>query len=172
MNPSYQAGAASGATVDKQGERWTLILVREFRHKPEKVWQAITDPVHLREWAPFDVDHSLAVQGATVTLTTIGAQSSQTVIAKAEPPHRLEYSWGENHMRWQLEECEGGTRLTLWHNIPENFVSMGAAGWHICLDVLEHLVDGNPLGRIVGPDAMKHGWPRLKAEYDAQFEAL
>ncbi|MBN9420804.1 polyketide cyclase [bacterium SCN 62-11] len=171
MNQQYQAGAAGEARVEKQGERWTLILVRQFRHKPEKVWQAITDPVHLREWAPFDADASLAHQGATVTLTTIGAQATQTTIVKADRPHLLEYSWGENHMRWQLEEHDNGTRMTLWHNIPQSFVSMGAAGWHICFDVLEHLVDGNPLGRIVGPDAMQHGWPRLKAEYEARFEA-
>jgi hypothetical protein len=46
---------------------------------------------------------------------------------------------------------------------------MGAAGWHICLDVMERLVAGQPLGRIVGPDAMKFDWPRLNAEYAQQF---
>jgi uncharacterized protein YndB with AHSA1/START domain len=48
----YAPGPASGAQVRKDGEKWTLILVRELRHSPEKVWQALTDPVHLREWAP------------------------------------------------------------------------------------------------------------------------
>ncbi len=47
---------------------------------------------------------------------------------------------------------------------------MGAAGWHICLDVLDHLLGGTPIGRIVGPDAMKFGgWQRLNAEYAKQF---
>ena len=49
----------------------------------------------------------------------------------------------------------GGTRLTLWTNIGRRFISMGAAGWHICFDVLDHLLSGTPIGRIVGPDAMK-----------------
>ena len=52
----YAPGPASGAQVRKDGEKWTLILVRELRHSPEKVWQALTDPAHLREWAPFDAD--------------------------------------------------------------------------------------------------------------------
>jgi len=47
---------ASGAQVRKDGEKWTLILVRELRYSPEKVWQALTDPAQLREWAPFVVD--------------------------------------------------------------------------------------------------------------------
>ena len=43
----YTPGPASGAQVRKDGEKWTLILVRELRHPPAKVWQALTDPAHL-----------------------------------------------------------------------------------------------------------------------------
>ncbi len=68
----YEPGPASGAQVRKDGEKWTLILVRELRHPPEKVWQALTDPAHLREWAPFVVDGSLGTVG-TVNLTWVGA---------------------------------------------------------------------------------------------------
>jgi hypothetical protein len=46
---------------------------------------------------------------------------------------------------------------------------MGAAGWHICLDVLDHLLGGTPTGRIVGAEAMKFGWKRLNKEYARQF---
>ena len=72
-------------------------------------------------------------------------------------------------MRWQLEPLGDGTRLTLWHNINRGFIAMGAAGWHICLDVLDRLVADEPIGRIVGGEAMKFGWPRLNDEYTKQF---
>jgi uncharacterized protein YndB with AHSA1/START domain len=55
----YEPGHANLARVEKDGEKWTLVLVRELRHSPEKVWKAITDPAHLREWAPFDADGNL-----------------------------------------------------------------------------------------------------------------
>ena len=46
----------------------------------------------------------------------------------------------------------------------------GAAGWHICFDVLDRLLSGTPIGRIVGAEAMKFGgWQRLNAEYAKQF---
>jgi hypothetical protein len=78
----------------------------------------------------------------------------------------LEYGY----IRWELEALGGGTRLTLWHNIDRRFISWGAAGWHICLDVLDHLLSGTPIGAIVGGDAMKlDGWQRLNAEYARQF---
>ena len=73
-------------------------------------------------------------------------------------------------IRWELEALGGGTRLTLWHNIDRRFISLGAAGWHICFDVLDRLLSGTPIGRIVGPEAMKFGgWQRLNAEYAKQF---
>ncbi|MFT4502988.1 SRPBCC family protein [Caballeronia sp. 15711] len=168
----YMPGPAAGAEVRKDGEKWTLILVRELRHPPEKVWKALTDPASLREWAPFDADRNLASVGP-VKLSTVGTptpQISASQVTRAEDPKLLEYRWGENDMRWQLEPVGGGTRLTLWHNIDRGFISMGAAGWHICLDVLDRLVAGDPIGRIVGGEAMKFGWPRLNTEYGKQFD--
>ena len=169
----YTPGPASGAQVRKGGEKWTLILVRELRHSPEKVWQALTDPAHLREWAPFVADGSLGTAGAMVKLTTVAAPKvnvTETRVTRAEAPTLLEYNWGDHDMRWELEAHGGGTRLTLWTNIGQRFIAMGAAGWHICFDVLDHLLSGTPIGRIVGPEAMKFsGWQRLNAEYAQQF---
>ncbi len=171
-NP-YTPGPAQAAQIRKDGENWTLVLVRELRHSPEKVWQALTDPAHLREWAPFEADGSLAAAGAKVKLTTVGAPAphvTETTVTRADAPKVLEYNWGGNEIRWQLEPLGSGTRLTLWHNIDRRFISMGAAGWHICLDVLDQFLGGTPIGRIVGVDAMKFGgWQRLNAEYAQQF---
>jgi hypothetical protein len=163
----YTPGPASGAQVRKDGEKWTLIVVRELRHPPAKVWQALTDPAHLREWAPFDVDGSLGTVGP-VNLTWVGtSQVSATRVTRAEAPKVLEY----DDTRWELEAAGSGTRLTLWHNIDRRFISWGAAGWHICFDVLERRLAGEPMGRIVGPEAMKSsGWQRLTAEYAKQFK--
>ena len=168
----YTAGPASGARIEKDEETWTLVLVRELHHSPEKVWRALTDPAHLREWAPFEADGSLSAVGSKVKLTAVGAptpQVTETEVRRADPPNMLEYNWGGFDMRWELEASGGGTRLTLWTNIDRRFISMGAAGWHICFDVLERLLAGQPIGRIVGPEAMKFGWPRLNAEYAKQF---
>jgi uncharacterized protein YndB with AHSA1/START domain len=172
----YTPGPATGAqVVRKDGEQWTLVLVRELRHPPEKVWEAITDPAHLREWAPFDADQNLGKAGATVKLTTVGAPApnvSETTITRADAPRLLEYNWGGGDMRWELEPAGGGTRMTLWANIDRRYISMGAAGWHICLDVLDHLLSGDPLGRIAGVEVMKFGgWQRLNTEYAKQFSA-
>ena len=163
----YTPSPAYGAQVQKkEGEKWALILVRELRHSPEKVWQALTDPAHLREWAPFEADTNMATVG-TVKLTWLGTPTPiDTKVTRADAPKVLEYS----DTRWELEPLGAGTRLSLWTNIDRRFIAWGAAGWHIAFDVLDRLLSGTPLGRIAGGEAMKYeGWQRLVAEYAKQF---
>ena len=170
---NYHPGPAHGARIEKDGERWTLVLVRDLpRHAPEKVWLALTDPAQLAAWAPFDPDRNLATTGP-VRLSMVNMptpQVSESTVHRAEPPRLLEYTWGEGALRWELEPLGAGTRLTLWHNINRQFISWGAAGWHICFDVLDAFLAGQPLGRIVGAE-VRHfsGWQRLNAEYAQQF---
>jgi uncharacterized protein YndB with AHSA1/START domain len=169
----YAPGPATAAHLQKDGDTWRLVVEKQLHHSPEKVWQALIDPAQLREWAPFDADGNLGTVGAKVNLTTIGAPSlhvTETTVTRADKPKTLEYNWGGFEMRWQLEPSAGGTRLTLWTNIDRRFMAWGAAGWQICFDVLGYLLDGQPIGRITGPEAMKfEGWQRLTADYGRQF---
>jgi uncharacterized protein YndB with AHSA1/START domain len=175
MNPlaNYEPGPADLAHVEKDGDTWTLVLVKQLRHSPAKVWDALTDPAQLREWAPFDADGNLGTAGTRVNLTTVGAPGphvTEAKVTRADRPRMLEYNWGDFNMRWQLEPATGGTKLTLWTNIDRKYMAMGAAGWHIAFDVLDRLLDGTPVGRIAGPAAMQfEGWRRLTAEYTKQF---
>ena len=170
----YRPGPPSGAKAEKsEGEQWTLVITRNLKHSPDKVWRALTEPQHLREWSPFDADGSLAHAGAKVKLTTVGAPKphvTETTVERAEPMKSLVFNWGGNDMRWELEPSGTGTRLTLWTSINRRFIAMGAAGWHLCLDVLDHLLAGDPIGRVAGPDAMKvPGWNELHAGYAKEF---
>ena len=42
----------------------------------DQVWQALTDPAQLSQWAPFDADRNLG-GGGPVKLTTVGAPTAQ-----------------------------------------------------------------------------------------------
>ena len=163
----YTPGSATGPQVRKDGEKGTLILVRELRHSPERVWQGVTDPVHLREWAPFVADGRLGTVGATVNLTWVRTpRPIEATVTRADAPRLLEYG----DIRWELEGSGGGTCLTLWHNLDRRLISWGAAGWHIAFDVLDRRLSGSPIGRMAGAEAMGFaGWQRLTGEYAKQF---
>jgi uncharacterized protein YndB with AHSA1/START domain len=166
----YTPRPAHGAEVRKKpgADKWTLILVRELRHSPENVWQALIDPAQLQEWAPFVVDGTLDAVGRTVKLTWVGNPTPiDTTVTRSDAPSVLEFG----DFRWELEQTADGTRLTLWTNIDHRYIAWGAAGWHIAFDVLDRLLSGNPMGRLAGSDAMKSAaWRQLVAEYSRQFE--
>lgn len=165
----YAPGSACGAEIRKNGEKWTLILVRQIHHAPQKVWSALTDPAQLREWAPFEADGDLGRVGAVVNLTWAGtSRVTEAKVTCADAPRVLEFQ----DLRWELEPVGNGTRLTLWHCIDGRYITWGAAGWHICFDMLALLLADEPMGRLAGSEAMKlEGWQRLTAEYATLFGA-
>lgn len=159
--------------VRKEGKRWTLVFTRELRHPIDSVWIALTDPTQLRQWAPFDADRNLGVVGqATLTMADAGGKMTDerlpAAIRRAEHPRLLEYTWGDDLLRWELQLVGSGqrTRLTLAHTLEgRDLAAKVAAGWHVCLDVAERVLDGQPTGRIVAGDAKQHGWEELRDAY-------
>jgi uncharacterized protein YndB with AHSA1/START domain len=150
------------------GDRWTLVFVRDLHHPREQVWAALTEPAQLGDWAPFLADRDLGTVGDAV-LTMVDGDTSVELAAsvlRAEPPALLEYRWGTDRLRWELTATGDGTRLTLRHTVSDlDMAAMAAAGWHVCLDVAERLLDGSPIGPIRGADARNFGWDRLNEAY-------
>jgi uncharacterized protein YndB with AHSA1/START domain len=168
----YQPSPLADIDARREDDRWTLVFVRELRHPPERVWRALTDPAELRRWAPFDADRDLGETGE-VTLTQAGGATREelrSAVRRAESPTLLEYSWGSDLLRWELAPSQSGTRLTLYHTLDDrSWLPKIAAGWHICLDVAEHAMAGQPIGRIVADEAQHHGWERLNDAYAARL---
>jgi uncharacterized protein YndB with AHSA1/START domain len=156
----------------RDGGRWALVFTRELAHPPEEVWRTLTEPERLREWAPFVADRDLGSVGGA-TLTTIGGDAAEELTAtvlRADRPRLLEYSWGEDLLRWELVPAGGGTRLTLTHVLADrDWLPKIAAGWHLCLDVAERLLDGDPVGPIRGAAASEHGWDALREAYAVEL---
>jgi len=169
---TFDPGPLAGAAVVPDGDAWTLIFIRDLRHPPGAVWTALTDPAELDQWAPFAAERDLGSTGDT-TLTMIDGDTRTPLpatVRRAEPPVLLEYSWGDDLLRWELTPTGTGTRLTLRHTLRTPEVEdKVAAGWHICFDQLDKVVAGQPVTAIRGHEAMEHGWEDLRARYAAKF---
>ncbi len=152
--------------------QWTLELVREFSHSHERLWEVLTRPEHIAAWAPFEVDRDLGAVGP-MTLTMTDQKEPQLLpgtVNVAQRPTLLEYTWGEDLLRWELSPIAGGTRLTLLHTAKERaWMPQYAAGWHICLYVADLVAAGRPARRIVGEESMDFGWPELHEVYAADL---
>ena len=159
-----------GHRVERDG--WTLVFVRDLKHPRARVWEALTDPDHLDAWSPFRPDRDLGSTGPATLTMVDGAQEVDTAtsVEKADPPNLLEYRWGDDLLRWELAETDDGTRLTLRHTVQaRNMMPKVAAGWHLCLDVADRLLAGDPVPVIRGAEAKNHGWQELADAYAAKL---
>ncbi|RDI50101.1 SRPBCC family protein [Nocardia mexicana] len=169
----YHPGPLQQVDLVQDDGHWALVFTREFPQGREAVWSALTEPDELREWAPYTATRSLAAPGP-VTLLMIDGDEQQELhgeVRTAERPALLEFTWGDDVVRWELTEHGSGTVLRLTHRLPERTVAAQiAAGWHICLDVAALLLAGTPVGPIVGADALNYGWPDLNEQYAERLE--
>ena len=163
---TFDMGPAGGASLDR--DSWTLVFVREFRQPPAEVWAALTDPERLDQWAPFAAERDLGTPGDTTLTMVDGAERTATpaTVRRVEAPVLLEYTWGDDLLRWELEAAGSGTRLVLRHTLAgRGAAAMVAVGWHICAVVLGRLLDGAPVGVVRGRAARAHGFDELREAY-------
>jgi uncharacterized protein YndB with AHSA1/START domain len=168
----FDPGPLADVEHVRDGARSTLVFRRRLRHSPAEVWRALTDAKELPQWAPFQPDRSLAQTGPATLRMSDGTTNEEfpSVVRAAVEPRLLEYTWGDDVLRWELEPDGTGTLLTLRHTVESpDWIPRVAAGWHLCLAVAERLLDGNPIGPIVGAEAMKYGWEKLHDEYRARM---
>jgi uncharacterized protein YndB with AHSA1/START domain len=121
--------------------RSVLRMERVLKHPREKVWRAMVEPERLAEWFPGTVALDLRTGGA-VTFDQ-GGDGSTGTITDLEPPHLIAYTWGTDHLRWELHPDGEGTRLVLEHTFDDRAgaASFGA-GWHTCIVALDLALDG------------------------------
>lgn len=127
------------AEFEPTGERWRLRYTRTFPHPPEKVWRALTEPEHLAAWFPSSIQGERS-EGAQLTFVFPNgeAPTMEGRMLAYDPPRLLEYTWGEDTLRFQLRVEGGRTVLTFTDTIREGGkAARDGAGWHVSLDALE-----------------------------------
>ena len=130
--------------LEQAGTRWQLRFTRTLRHPPEKVWRALTEEAELAAWFPTTIEGQLA-PGAALTFRhryrDLPAMHGEVVACEA--PRLLEFDWGGDRLRIELRADEQGTVLTLTDTFDElGKAARDGAGWHACLDLLDHRLGG------------------------------
>lgn len=128
-------------TLEQTNRGPRLRFTRRLAHAPEKVWRAITEPEQLKAWFPQAVVVERWEPGAPLQFT--GQASFTGEVLAFEPGRLVEFRWGTDTLRLELEPDGDGTLLTLLDTLDElGKAARDAAGWHTCLDALEAQLDG------------------------------
>jgi len=152
--------------LEEVGGNWRLRFTRVLPHAPEKVWRALTEAEHLEAWFPTTIDGD-RVSGAALSfrhLTRDLPEMEGEMIAY-EPPALLEFTWGEDTLRFELVPHETGTELTLIDMLAERGkAARDGAGWHACLDQLAYHLDGE-----AAPWSSEERWGQVHDSYVEGF---
>ena len=150
--------------LSRQGDRWTLRFTRRLAHPREMVWRAVTEPEHLAAWYPQEIVGERRA-GASLRFVTPGSGGGSGdgfdgQMLVFDPPSVIEFTWGPDLLRIELEADGAGTLLTLTDTFDdEGKAARDAAGWHECLDLLVSDLDGTP------PPAQGETWRRIHPVY-------
>jgi uncharacterized protein YndB with AHSA1/START domain len=125
-------------TFETIDDRPALTFERRLAHPVERVWRAVTDPAELGHWFPSAVRGELA-PGGTLTFDFPGSDMTlEGEVVELEPPRRLAFTFGDDVLRIELEAAGEGCllRFTCLFDDAQR-AARDAAGWHVCLDLLE-----------------------------------
>ena len=157
-------------TLEQVGDRWRIRFARRLAHPPEKVWRAITEAEHITAWFPSTIEGE-RVAGAKLRFdfsddpnAPEGTVMDGEMLA-VEPPRLLAFLWGEDELRFELAPDGDGTVLTFTDTFDEQGrAARDAAGWHVCLLLLVHEVDGTD-----PPASSEDLWAQVHPGYVAAF---
>jgi len=154
-------------TIDDQ---WQVRFVRHLAHPPEKVWWAITEPEHLEAWFPTTIEGERSA-GATLRFSFPRNQAPafDGTMVTYDPPKLMELLWGPDLLRFELRATANGTELILSDLIDvdeQGKAARDAAGWHACLDILEHHISAT-----TPPWDPDDRWSQVSPYYREHFPA-
>ncbi len=199
--PTASAGARAGAeaeygVLERVGDVSVLRYLRRLGHSREKVWRALTEDEHLAGWFPTTIEGGRTPGSALrFSFRESGGAAFAGEMLVFDPPRVMELRWADDVLRFELspdpDAPAEGCVLELTVTFPEyGKAARDAAGWHVCLEQLDHVADGTELPwappdrwRVVhgvyvqqlGPEASAIGppeeWEGAHGPADADAEA-
>ncbi len=161
--------------------RCALRFERQLGHPPEKVWRAITEVDQLRWWFAGILDYDRIrfelAPGSELAFVPkreyaqVGTGHGE--VTRIEKPRLLEYTWGTETLRWELEpHGESGCRLVFTNIFDDRgFASAMGAGWHAALERLEDFLAGrDPDQSPLETD--ESAWQQLQTNYAQALDGV
>lgn len=144
----------------------SLVMEVDVAGTAAQLWQALTDPERLARWSPVVPDRALTSTGPALARESPGDDPVTADVIAIAGEHALTHRWGEATVAWMVDEGQLDLQVTM----PDvQQAQHFAAGWHVCLAVLDAQMEGLAQERIVGMEALEHGWDALRHRYATEF---
>lgn len=145
---------------------YTATYERRFAQSPKQVWAMLTDNEKLQLWFP-ELKVEKLQKGGVLSFRRGDGTFDNMAITDFEEGKVLAFEWAEDEVRFELEEVESGTKLWLIEFISRltPHTARDLAGWHVCLDVIEALLENKEIER-------EREWEREFPEYARLIDSM
>lgn len=158
------------ASIEKVEGGYIASFNRPLKHSVQKAWTALTQNDKLRIWMP-NLEVKDLRDGGLITFNLNDGTSSTFDIKITDYVEHsvLQYEWGTGWVRFELSPTPDGCLLVLEEFIPaiSDHTSKDLAGWHVCLDVLNDLLDGHLHSQFP-----QESWEKSHLEYTALVTSI
>lgn len=155
------------ASIQKLDEGYLAEFERLLTQSVEEVWSMLTVNEKLVQWFP-ELEVKDLQAGGTVKFNMPDGSTIDMTITDFKMLSILEYTWGEDQVRFELHPQSDGTLLILKERINKvtNHTPKDLAGWHVCLDVIVAILDGRQV------ESRKQEWEKWYKKYVQAVENM
>jgi uncharacterized protein YndB with AHSA1/START domain len=152
------------ALIEKVNEHYIARFQRHLNHSVDEVWSYLTHNQKLSQWFS-ELRVKELQKGGYIEFDMGDGSFEKMEILDYKENSKLEYTWGNDVVRFELSPEEEGCQLVMIESIKTitEHTPRDLAGWHVCLDVIEALLNGNT---IVREEEWAHWYEKYKAEMD------
>jgi len=155
------------AVLQQTKEGHVARFERHLKHSVEKVWAYLTENDKLKKWfSELHVDDLR--EGGIIKFDMQDGTFEEMKIIELQLYSVLEYTWAEDRVRFELYPEADGCRLVLIEKLNKitDHTPKDLAGWHVCLDVIKALLEGQTL------DSRKREWEKWYKEYTQSIHEM
>ncbi|MEY8348229.1 SRPBCC family protein [Bacillus cereus] len=134
------------ALIEKIDTEYVAQFNRPLYYSVEQVWAVLTENEKLARWMPNLHIEDLRKGGMIKFDMMDGSGKFINIdILECQMNSILEFTWGEDRVRFEVHKNPDGCLLILKEFIHEinDHTPKDLAGWHICLEMLSSVTDGH-----------------------------
>src|ERR1700739_4967198 len=121
----------SHATLSLEGDRPAVRVERELADPPTVVWRALTAREQLQSWFPCEVvvaegEWKVGAAIAFIFPPEVIDMTLSGEVLVVEEPSKLAFTWGDEVLRFELVDSNGGTLLALFDELSPSAAARNA----------------------------------------------
>ncbi|WP_042475654.1 SRPBCC family protein [Bacillus ndiopicus] len=133
------------ATISQQQNHIIAQFERRLSYNAQQVWAVLTENHHLKHWMR-NLEIVDARKNGKMNFHMLDGTDAliEMKVTDYVEQKAFAFEWGNDHVRFELQPVDTGTVLTLTETIQEltEHTPKDLAGWHICLQLFDGVLQG------------------------------